>query len=592
VPTQKRIPWFRSVRTKILLPSVVLFAVFAVLVVVGAVRLYTSNAEKSVIERLRGNGVLIDAMFREEEARTTLHARFMADMVRLAEQFSEEATGRSALVYPLEYLQESGVDIHIHSTSGPLDDPYGHLVRKGAMGIRTTSLILDSRPQPPILGIASAAPIERGTGIGEVIIGVYRLTDDRLLAFKEKMGVDVTLVRDGLVAASTFEDPECRQAIGRAVAVDGEQEILLGGPIRVRDLACSADRQKMVLRPMEVGFKHEAVCVLSVSVADLLAARERIARGTLLAAGLILIVALAIYSLLVRKFTQPLKDLARLTQRVAAGDFDARATITARDEIGALEESHNSMIERLSESQQEIEELHRRELERTHRLASIGELASGIAHEVRNPLAGISGAIQILRREGGLKDDREEILDEVQRQISRMEKLTRDLLDYSRPSDPKPEMSDLHQVLEKAIFLASMGLKDGDVRIKTVYDTTLPDVYLDPEKIQQVFLNILINATQALSEGGTIQVRTGRPADDGDGRLLVEFADDGVGMSPETQQKAMRPFFTTKHQGTGLGLSIVRQIMQSHSGDISIRCDVGQGTTISLVFPEDARSNP
>jgi signal transduction histidine kinase len=512
----------------------------------------------------------------------------MADMVRLSEQFSGASRGRSTLIYLLEFLKQTGVDIHMYSLGALADGPYAGLVRKGMLGIRTTALGIEETETGAVLSIASVAPIERLTGIREVTVSSYPLDETWIGEFKKKLGVDITLLHRGRVITSTLSPEHCRQTLGGLLTEDLRERVLLQDESPIRDLRCGGNTTKTIFHPMKVNFRNEAVYALSVSLEDLLIAKQAIRTRIVLTAGLVLVAAVLIYSLLIRKITQPLSDLARLTSRVSARDFGARAEITARDEVGELGRSYNLMIERLERRQRELDELHQRELEQAHRLASIGELASSIAHEIRNPLGGISGAMEILSDDDELDGAKREILEEVVKQISRMEKLTKDLLDYAKPVVPELQPTDVNELLDRAIFVVELGKKAPQVEVERRYDPGLPKVDLDPEQVQQVFLNIMLNAIQAVGESGKIQVTT-RRSDEGDQQgVFVEFRDNGPGMPPETLKKALRPFFTTKAKGTGLGLSIAREIMHGHGGSLELESEVGRGTRIALVFPPPA----
>ncbi len=178
----------------------------------------------------------------------------------------------------------------------------------------------------------------------------------------------------------------------------------------------------------------------------------------------------------------------------------------------------------------------------------------------------------------------DEILDEVLKQIDRMEKLTKDLLSYSKPYEPKLLTCSVNEILDETLFLMELSQEHPNLAIRKEYDEALPEAEVDPRQIQQVFLNLLVNAAQAMPEGGEVRIRTGT-ADEGGGRCLwVEIADDGPGMSAETLRRAMDPFFTTKHKGTGLGLSIVQKIMESHGGTLTVQNPPSGGTTCRLSF--------
>jgi signal transduction histidine kinase len=336
---------------------------------------------------------------------------------------------------------------------------------------------------------------------------------------------------------------------------------------------------------MEVGFEREAVAVLSVSLADIVAAKSRIRRDTVLGAGAVLVIAVLVYSFIVGRITRPIRDLSRITRTVDVDDLGPAIQVDSRDEVGELGASYNSMIRRLQENRRELERLHREELERTDRLATIGEMAAGIAHEVRNPLAGISGAIQVLVRVDDLGEEKREILEETLNQIDRLDKLVGDLLAYSRPSAPTLEPANLNEILEKSIFVLNLGSGKSEVRIDQHLDDRIAEVPADPEQVQQVFLNILLNAIQSIPGDGVVRVETAPAQRDGRDEVVVRIRDNGVGMSPETMEKALQPFFTTKSRGTGLGLSIARQILENHRATLQVSSVQGEGTEFTISFP-------
>jgi signal transduction histidine kinase len=573
------------IRTKILVPTIVLFTIFALAVIVNFTWTYTARVETRVAQQLQRDGVLLDKLLRDREERIALHARFMADMVQFSEQFSGTATGRSILIYLLEYLQHEQVETHIYSRADQQTEPYGELVRKGLLGIRTTSLTESGDGSQEALTIASVSPIERTGRIGEVVVTTLSLNAERLNDFKDKMGADLGVIHEGRMVTSTLTDPACREVVDQRIDVELQDSVLREGESVIRNIDCQRNPQKAIFRPLEIGFENKAIYVLSVPLGDIFAARREVLRDTVVTAALVLVAVTLIYSVLVRKITQPLKDLSSVTMRVGERDFRPQIEVTSQDEVGDLASSFNSMFERLEANEQEIERLHKKEMERADRLATIGELASGVAHEIRNPLAGISGAMRVLKKEKALSANRKELLDEVLRQIERMDKMTRDLLDYSRRSSAKLKPSSMNKILDNALYLTPFGREGSQFSIRKEFDSALPDVLADYRQVQQVFLNILINSIQATGDDGEITIKTAVRDEGGHRWAVVEISDNGVGMSPAILDKAVRPFFTTKQEGTGLGLSIAQQIMRNHRGKMEIESKLGKGTKFSLLFP-------
>jgi len=310
-----RLPWAARIRTKILVPSIALFTIFAIAVIINFTWTFTSGMEAGLAQQLQRDGVLLDKILRDDEERIALHARFMADMVRFSEQFPGTVTGRSILIYLLEYLKQEDVETRVHSRADRQTEPYGELVRKGLLGIRTTALLETGNDPAPLLTIASVSPIERTDGTGEVIVTSLSLNEERLGALKDKMGVDLGIIHGGRVVTATVKDSACRQVIDRMITEDLQRKVLGGGESIIRNIDCDQNPQKAIFRPLEIGFESRAIYVLSVPLGEIIAAKRRVTRDTVLTAGLVLLGVVLVYSVLVRRLTQPLRDLANATVR-------------------------------------------------------------------------------------------------------------------------------------------------------------------------------------------------------------------------------------------------------------------------------------
>ncbi len=222
-----------------------------------------------------------------------------------------------------------------------------------------------------------------------------------------------------------------------------------------------------------------------------------------------------------------------------------------------------------------------RELIRKERLAAVGELAGGVAHEIRNPLAGIGGALTMLARDVPKDDDTQEVMLEIQKQIARMERLVQELLAYARPGVLNPEWTDVHAILRQAV--ASIGQRQTGSRVDFVLelDPNVPEIYVDPRDLEHALENLLLNAFQAISDEGTVEVQTQYS----DGNVQISIRDDGAGMDAEVRDKIFEPFFTTKARGTGLGLSLVRRAVENYDGEIHVQSAPGEGTTFVFSLP-------
>jgi signal transduction histidine kinase len=239
------------------------------------------------------------------------------------------------------------------------------------------------------------------------------------------------------------------------------------------------------------------------------------------------------------------------------------------------------MVEQLRESREEIERLHRTQMSRAEHLATLGELATGLAHEIRNPLAGIAGVIEIISRDLPTTSPARSVVKDVRQEIARINQIVSDLLQTARPHPPKIRKSDLNTTVEHAVMLGRQQALTTSTEITLQKDSSLPEIEHDSDQIHQVLLNLLLNALQAIDHEGKISVVVKARGN----TAVVEVADNGRGIPLEQLPHIFRPFFTTKGDGTGLGLSLARRIVEDHHGRIDVASTLGRGTTFTVVLP-------
>ncbi|MBI3325946.1 MAG: PAS domain-containing protein [Nitrospinae bacterium] len=220
--------------------------------------------------------------------------------------------------------------------------------------------------------------------------------------------------------------------------------------------------------------------------------------------------------------------------------------------------------------------------ERMARLAALGELSAVIAHEIRNPLSGVGISAQALSRELHPGDFHEANLKNILKGIRKVDDVIKGLLDFANPKEPIPTACAVNRVIEEALFFSGPQAEEGGIAVETSLGRNLPPVLLDPEQIRRVFINIILNALQAMGAGGLLRIRTAKK---GEGQVLVRISDTGTGIPQAVLKRIFDPFFTTKSQGAGLGLSISRSILEKHHAAISCETQVGKGTTFTILFP-------
>ena len=264
------------------------------------------------------------------------------------------------------------------------------------------------------------------------------------------------------------------------------------------------------------------------------------------------------------------------------------------DDIGRLGQAFNSLLAKLERARRRVDRYHYEQMKRADRLASIGEMAAGIAHEIKNPLAGIAGVIQVLKKDLEAGDQKRVVLEEVLSQVERMDKAVRNLLSFARPPEPKVTMVDVNELIGKLLdFLAPQFAKNS-ITSERKLATGLPWLNLDPDLIQQALINIALNAIQAMPEGGKFTVETRTTAQSGEKPAMVEiaFSDTGKGISLDNLGRIFNPFFTTRQQGTGLGLSITQRIIEQHNGEINVTSIPGKGARFTISFPDPQSKHP
>ncbi|HET8732482.1 MAG TPA: ATP-binding protein [Anaeromyxobacteraceae bacterium] len=312
-------------------------------------------------------------------------------------------------------------------------------------------------------------------------------------------------------------------------------------------------------------------------------AQGNLARTLAVSAGIALLILVSIaWWLIGREAVRPLKRLVAAMARAEAGDLAVRADEGRPDELGTAARGFDATLAALRRSQAELEAFYRERMVRADRFATVGELATGLAHEIKNPLAGLSGALELLAEDLASNPRQADVVGEMRHQVARLTHTMESLLSFARPPRPRLRDTDVNATLEKVLFLVRQQRRLGDVQVEAELGE-LPHVLADPDQLEQVFLNICLNGCQAMGPaGGRLTVRSRAS----DGRVTVDVEDTGPGIPEHVRPNLFKPFFTTKREGNGLGLAISARIVAEHGGNIGYRCPPGGGTVFTVALQQ------
>ena len=278
---------------------------------------------------------------------------------------------------------------------------------------------------------------------------------------------------------------------------------------------------------------------------------------------------------------KPVRRLAEATTRIAQGDWETKLPIDTLDEVGQLTDSFNRMSDSLIKKRNELEETYK-ELAMRERMAEIGNFSMMIAHELKNPLGIIKGSVDIIAKEGVKAKVRRTMVEYIQDEVKRLNRLVEDFLSFARPNPAHKSLVDINQVITKMVnFTPFPDFKEKGVSLKVELSKEIPEINVDEHQIYQTFLNLFNNAIQAIPKGGEITFKTEKSRNG----ILITIMDNGIGIPDEEKGKVFEPFFTKKERGTGLGLSVVKKIIDNHQGEIRITDRDGGGTVFLIWLP-------
>jgi signal transduction histidine kinase len=407
----------------------------------------------------------------------------------------------------------------------------------------------------------------------------YALNPLILRSVKEITDADVvTYAANGAVLVSTLESTRSGIA-SRVVETEAARQALAShdaGAI-TRELSCNGVPCFVAFRPVSGG--GEAAVAVIAEMSEVGTATSAITRALLLAMVVTLAAVVVVSQLLTRRVTAPLEGLVAFTHHVAGSDSSMRAPI-GDDEVGRLGASFNEMLDRLQQS--------REALVRSEKLGLAGLLAARVAHDIRNPLSSMRMQMQLLEARLRSPDDRAAVT-AVLHSIATVESVIRDLLELARSGELRRAPGDLNTVVRELLDHLQAQLAHQKIRIDCDLDAGLPMVSVDQQRVTQALHNLVVNAADAMPDGGVLLVRTRY---DRDGRAVtVDVCDDGCGIDPAIGNRVFDPFVSTKRDGVGLGLVNVKAVIERHGGRIELTPRAPRGTQASITLPVQTESH-
>jgi two-component system NtrC family sensor kinase len=465
--------------------------------------------------------------------------------------------------------------------------------------------------------IAAAAPILDYNGAflgvlcGEKLLNRhYKIVDkvkDIVYRGQKYKGKDigtVTIFQEGVRISTNVTGENGKRAIGTRVSQDVYNQVMGKGipwidrAFVVRDWYITAYEPITNLAGHIIGMLY--VGILEAPYMDL---RNRVIFNFLAIALLSLILLICIAYFTATRTVKPLKQLMIATRKAAGGDLSHRVRIESRDEFGQLAHSFNQMAIDLEQVTHQYQALNRtleqrvkqktRELEEAQnqlfqadKLSSLGKMAAGVAHEINNPLTSILINAHMLAKQLKKNEHTRETLKIIIDETTRCSTIVKDLLHFSRQTRARMTPADVNQVIEKSIALMKTQMALQKVVVNKQLAPTLPRAIIDMNKMEQVFTNVILNALDAMPNGGELSISSRIVANNNSRKLEIKLRDNGSGIPRKAMGRIFDPFFTTKGtKGTGLGLSVSYGIMQQHGGEINIQSEEGKGTTVTIQLP-------
>ncbi|MGB4268786.1 MAG: cache domain-containing protein [Spirochaetota bacterium] len=447
------------------------------------------------------------------------------------------------------------------------------------------------------LAIRATIPIFYNNNFIGIIYGVRILNNyngivDQIkqLVFKDEKigGLEVgtsTIFLDDVRVCTNVKKPDGSRAIGTLLSEEVYNKVILQRKVWWDKAFVVNNWYISAYKPL-LNVNHKPIGILYVGILekkfDEIKASSTVNFAVITI--LIAIVAVGISLYLLNIIIQPVRTLVKASESVINGNYDAHIEIESEDEIGYLCYTFNQMIDAIKERDRKLKEQTQNQILQSEKLASLGRLASGIAHEINNPLTAILTYSSLLLED--LKDtDFEEDLRVIIKETLRCRDIVRNILDFARSTKPDIKRTNINILINEVLLILEKHVNFHNIVINKELDADVPDMYIDENQFKSVINNLAMNAADAMPQGGTLTVKTRYNVHNDSITIIV--SDTGTGIKEEHLDKIFDPFFTTKEQGkgTGLGLAVTYGIIKRYHGNIDVQSEMGKGTVFTITFP-------
>jgi two-component system NtrC family sensor kinase len=413
----------------------------------------------------------------------------------------------------------------------------------------------------------------------------------------------VSIFQGDVRIATSVAEGGASQVIGRRAPAEAADAVLDQGRRWVGRIPLGDEWYIAAYEPIE-NLAGQRVGMLAVGLLETpyTAVRDRVTLSFAAVALLCFMLIVLVTYFLTRSLVRPLEEMVLVSRAIADGNLEQRVHVRGQSELALLSSSFNDMLDRIVQMKSQLEQLARtleqkvedrtqqlvkvqEQAARQQRLASVGQLAAGVAHEINNPLGGILTFASLILEELRPGDPHREDMEEVVRQAQRCRKIVSELLEFSRQREAPMSLANINDVVHRTLALLERQASFHDIHIVRKFDPRMPRTVVDESQMQQVFMNIILNAVDAMEGRGDLTIETRHSTLKGE--LLVRITDTGCGIPDDIKESIFDPFFTTKDpgKGTGLGLAVACRIVQAHGGRTEVESRVGTGTSFTIYLP-------